>query len=119
MRVDEEGKIWFEKGDHVRPRMVKRMNRDTRQEELVPHEKPMGGLRFEDGQIVERKLPDVVILVDEASGQFQLKSWFDGAKETGNQSLRTRWEPSDWYEVMPEPAKRPGRSPKATESEVA
>lgn len=102
MRIDDDGKVWFEKNDRVRPKTVSRTNRATGQTEYVPHDKPQGGFRTEGGDIVERKLPDVVVAVDPASGQIQLGTW----KDQGG-SWRTRWEPCDWYELdVPETARK-------------
>lgn len=101
MRTDENGKRWFEKGDQVKPITVTRWNKETQQEELVPHPKPFGGIRVEDGEVVETKLPDTVSCVDEASGQFQLASWVStAASDSKFMSWRTRWEPPEWYDIV-------------------
>lgn len=124
MKVDEEGRVWFEKGDKVRPKTVAKHNPATGHTEYMPHDKPIGGIRVADGEIVERKLPCEVRYVDKAgaSQQIQLASWLQAAMSSESEgaggeksSWRTRWEPSDWYElVVPERAQAaPPQAPKA------
>ena len=117
MRIDEDGHVWFEKGDRVRPKTVAKWDKEAGEQVFVPHEKPYGGIKVEDGQVIESKLEDVVTLVDPASGQIHLRSWEDAAgRGTGSplSTFRTRWEPSDWYEIVV-PKEKPkvlGQKPK-------
>lgn len=103
MRMDVNGRLFFKKGDRVRPRTVVRPNPDTGEPEATPHPQAYGGMKVDaQGEILERGMEDEVLAVCPWSEQIQLASWIRVATDHPQKhgSLRTRLESNDWYDAV-------------------
>jgi hypothetical protein len=114
--MNNDGKIFFEVGDKVKPRVVLKPD-EAGKPTKMPHPKAHGGIKWSDrGQITERGLEDTVAYVDDASLQIQLASWLAAADAHAERlgGMRARWESYEWYDaVEPEEEETKAEEPKA------